>query len=262
MNQKPARARLLLVEDNALNRKITSNVLEDAGFNCALASNGIAALELLGRSSFDLVLMDVEMPVMDGLTATRQLRETFGQSLPVIALTAHEDAADHEACFAAGMNACVVKPFEKEALLAVIEEQLGLQAETPEEKNPSAPVSDETKKWVDLSYLESLSKGSEEFFQSMIDLYLVQNANDIARLREGIRAKNFETARLLAHKIKTSVVFMGLEKHLHARLAELEWLCVEHAPIESITALFSQVEKICAAADAELRSYQKKQTPL
>ena len=114
-------ARVLLVEDNELNQIVAVELLRDAGFVVDVADNGQMALDQLRQTSYDVVLMDMQMPVMDGETATRQLRQDPRlQDLPVIAMTANAMDADRQRCFAAGMNDHVAKPIEPAALWSAL----------------------------------------------------------------------------------------------------------------------------------------------
>jgi PAS domain S-box-containing protein len=124
--------RLLLAEDNATNAKITRKILERSGHQVDVASNGQEALDAWRTRVFDLILMDVQMPVMDGLEATRRIRDeerTRGQRTPVVALTANVMTEDIERCLASGMDAYLAKPFERETLLALIERLQGASGE-------------------------------------------------------------------------------------------------------------------------------------
>jgi CheY-like chemotaxis protein/HPt (histidine-containing phosphotransfer) domain-containing protein len=116
--------RVLVAEDNAVNLKLAVTILEKAGHQVVAAVNGRRALTALARSKFDVVLMDVQMPEMDGLEATRTFRASesiCGGHVPIIALTAQAMKGDREACLAAGVDACLTKPFEISALLEAIE---------------------------------------------------------------------------------------------------------------------------------------------
>jgi PAS domain S-box-containing protein len=114
-------ARVLLVEDNELNQLVALELLRDAGLQVDVAGNGQVALECIGRQAYAAVLMDMQMPVMDGETATRQLRaDPRHAALPIIAMTANAMAADRERCFAAGMNDHVAKPIEPAVLWAAL----------------------------------------------------------------------------------------------------------------------------------------------
>jgi two-component system, sensor histidine kinase len=121
----PSRGRLLLVEDNPINRKVVVVTLQKKGYEVELASNGQEAIEALDRSQFDLVLMDLQMPVLDGVEATQRIRANPRfQSLPIIALTAHIGPSEREQALEAGMNAYLTKPIRTAELLATVESYL------------------------------------------------------------------------------------------------------------------------------------------
>jgi CheY-like chemotaxis protein len=114
---------ILVVEDNPINRTIVTRVLEKRGHRVTNAANGVEALQALETASFDLILMDVQMPEMDGLNATAAIRKTeagTGRHIPIVALTAHASAADRERCLAAGMDAFTTKPFQSYELLRLV----------------------------------------------------------------------------------------------------------------------------------------------
>ena len=118
------RARILLAEDNAINRKVALKTLERLGYRAEAVDDGQAAVDALATRHFDLVLMDVQMPVMDGVAATRRIREkaspVLDHEVPIVALTAHAMADDRAACLAAGMNDYLSKPIQPDKLAAVI----------------------------------------------------------------------------------------------------------------------------------------------
>ena len=119
-------ARILLVEDNDMNQLIASEFLSDAGCEVEVAADGSIALDMIRRNAYDVVLMDMQMPVMDGVTATRELRrDPRFDALPVIAMTANAMEQDRRACRAAGMNAYVTKPFDPEEFLTTVSRWVG-----------------------------------------------------------------------------------------------------------------------------------------
>lgn len=119
MPSTPNRLRVLLAEDNQINSVLAQAILKRAGHHVDVAANGREALDTFALAPYDLVLMDMRMPEMDGLEATRRLRES-GATLPIIALTANAMAADRQECFDAGMDDFVSKPFEPQELLNML----------------------------------------------------------------------------------------------------------------------------------------------
>jgi two-component system, sensor histidine kinase and response regulator len=125
VHERPARSlRILLAEDNAVNRKLASTILERAGHSVATAENGREAVERVRAGNFELVLMDVQMPEMDGLEAARIIRREesrTGAHVAMIAMTAHAMSGDIERCLAAGMDGYIAKPFQPRDFLETIE---------------------------------------------------------------------------------------------------------------------------------------------
>ncbi len=115
---------VLLVEDNDLNQQVASELIEDAGFGVEIAANGKIAVDLACRRAYDVILMDMQMPVMDGITATTELRR-LGITTPIVAMTANVLQADRDACEAAGMNDYLAKPIDPEALTAMLDKWIG-----------------------------------------------------------------------------------------------------------------------------------------
>ncbi len=114
-------ARVLLVEDNDLNQQIASELLQSAGFAVDMAAHGQRAVDMLQVEGYDIVLMDMQMPVMDGIAATRMIRaQPRHAGLPIVAMTANAMQADHDRCLSAGMNAVVTKPIEPDDLWAAL----------------------------------------------------------------------------------------------------------------------------------------------
>jgi CheY-like chemotaxis protein len=114
-----AKISVLVVEDNQVNQLIAKKLLEKIGVKVSVAENGKQALEVLRHTTFDLVFMDCQMPVMDGFEATRQMRK-FDRNTPVIALTANIQPADRQACYQAGMNDFISKPFKPEDITQML----------------------------------------------------------------------------------------------------------------------------------------------
>jgi CheY-like chemotaxis protein len=138
-------SRVLIAEDNMVNQTLARRLLEKRGYAVSVVGDGRAALEAVNRESFDIVLMDVQMPSMDGFEATaaiRQQEELAGTHIPIVAMTAHAFKGDQERCLAAGMDAYISKPIRQQDLYATIESLLG-QSRTAEPDGDSGQVRDE-----------------------------------------------------------------------------------------------------------------------
>ncbi len=213
--------RVLMVEDNDVNQLILGEILERFGCHCASADNGAEALAVLAGSSFDVVLMDVQMPVMDGLTATRRLRQReAAEGRPrqlVIALTANALAGDREMCLAAGMDDYLTKPVTFEALGAAFARWLpaaaGVAPSAPEPEagaDAQAGADAAPPPVLDPDYLRAtLGDGADQVMPAVLDSYLTEGARQMAVLT-GLD-DNFDrrlVARML-HNLKSSSAAIG-----------------------------------------------------
>jgi len=183
--------RVLVVEDQEINLAVAQGMLAALGVEAETAANGREGLERLGRESFDLVLMDCEMPVMDGLSATSELRlsEAPGRRLPVIALTADATAEGRAACLAAGMDDYLAKPFTREALRAVLVRWL---PEAPAAGVTAAGADPAAELLLDRATLEALRtlppRGSEPILDRVAGAYVVNSERLLAALAQAIEA--------------------------------------------------------------------------
>ncbi|MEM7040349.1 MAG: ATP-binding protein, partial [Bacteroidota bacterium] len=179
---------VLLAEDNAMNQRLASKVLENCGFTYEIVANGREALERIAAAPFDVVLMDIQMPEMDGYEATRRIRAHQDQRVrctPIIALTAHAMVEEANKVQEAGMDAFVSKPFNPENLRATIIDLIEAQASggsTPARSRPAASASDDYT-FIALDQLESLADGNHAFKYELIDIFLEEGAKAIHTIR-------------------------------------------------------------------------------
>jgi len=239
------RYRVLLAEDNVLNQKLTTTLLKGFGLECEVAGDGAEALEKLQKEKFDLVLMDIQMPVLDGYHATQQLRKELELTLPVIAMTAHSMEGELQKCMSFGMNDYISKPFKEEELYQVVRKYLPKGAGSTERPAPAGKL--------DLSELYEMAKGNKGFIREMAEIFVGQNPGDLAELEKGIAGVDYEGISNVAHRMKTSVGFMGL-KTLMKPLHEIEQLGKQQQGMEEIREKFAVVKTGCMDAVAELNA--------
>ncbi len=251
---------VLLADDSLLSRELAAAFLGELGFSYSTAANGSEALGLLESSSFHLVLLDIEMPVLNGYDTARKIREA-GMKLPIIAMTGHDTDSEREKCTQSGIDACVTKPFQKEklhslmlALLNILRPEQALPGSTHDggDARSSAKV-------TDLTHLAEISRGRKDFFMSMISIFLEQNREDMDTLEAALRKSDFDTIRLMAHKIGTSVSFVGLERHVLPQLKEMEQLGEQKINLPKARKLFYEVALVCETAEKELVAVQAKE---
>jgi PAS domain S-box-containing protein len=196
-------ARILLAEDNPVNQKLAMRLLQRLGAEVHLAANGIEALQALRESDFDAVLMDCQMPQLDGYQATRQLRSPEGRvrnpSVPVIALTAHALATDRTKCLAAGMNDYLTKPINPKHLQEALTKALAPLGKRPVHDGPGGAA------LFDEPALLVRTDDDRDFARELIDLFVRSARETLAQLAESVQnGADSETIRKLAHSLKGS----------------------------------------------------------
>jgi CheY-like chemotaxis protein len=196
--------RILLAEDNAMNQKVALRLLEQLGYGADVASNGREAIEALERQPYDVVLMDVQMPELDGLDATRQICERWPEETRphIVAMTANALPEDREACFAAGMNDYVAKPIRAEELVAALKRAKPLANGEGGSAVSLVSLDDEA-----LGSLREL--GGDEFLGEVIDAFLADAPALVATLRSSLDSSNAEELRRAAHTLKSNGATLG-----------------------------------------------------
>ncbi|HXE91617.1 MAG TPA: response regulator [Terriglobales bacterium] len=245
MRRVPVRKglRILLAEDNPVNQRLAVKLLEKQGHRVAVAATGREALAAVEREPFDVVLMDVQMPEMDGLEATRALRErerTTGGHMPVIAMTAHAMSGDRERCLEAGMDAYVAKPIQKQQLVAA------LQSVSTSPATVASTVFDEAE-------LMERVEGDARLAAEMSELFQANAPQWIRAIREAAAKGDADSLESEAHRLKGSAA--GLGAHTAAEIAaQLESLA--HARnLENAGAACVALEAACRELGDVLQSF-------
>ncbi|WP_147819710.1 ATP-binding protein [Salidesulfovibrio onnuriiensis] len=236
---------ILLADDNALNRKLAATILKEQGHDVTTVENGHDAIALLKAGKFDMVLMDVQMPVMDGITATRIIRDpnsgVIDPEIPVIALTAHALKGDKERFLEAGMDAYLSKPISMKRFLAVIAETFTKSQRTPsqetghEEKEPRKSHSRFDRK----SALEMLSNRTDLLLK-MDRIFLRDIGGDLEEFHRAFQDEDMETAQRAAHSIKGAARTVGAMR-TGALAEQMEYLC-KHANQQAVREGMEQFE--------------------
>jgi CheY-like chemotaxis protein len=216
---------ILLVEDNDINRLYATSILKNWECKVDMAENGYVAVEKIKDNNFDIVLMDIQMPVMDGFEATKAIRlgDAPGNDIPIIALTANATRKDIEKCLAAGMNDCIPKPFTPEDLFRMLFKYSNysrgsrrvatpkivepLPVPVDQKSTPSSDLED-----IDLSYLRKVSGGNDGFVHDMINTFIETMPAAIKEIRDNAALKHWDNVAKSVHKIKPSLTMMGLTK--------------------------------------------------
>ena len=212
-----SQATLLVVEDNAINQQIARELLESKGFNVVIAENGKVALEAIHSRPFDAVLLDLQMPVMDGYQTAREIRRyaQFG-NLPIIAMTAHTMTDDKQRCLAAGMNEHISKPIDPDRLYALLQrwitvpssndKQIALKNHSPLQNSPMLPV--DLPGINQLSGLNYLSNNSALYRKLLIEFHQDYRTAD-SKLQQLLEQQDYTTAIRLTHTLKSVSANLG-----------------------------------------------------
>ena len=202
--------KVLLVEDNDINRLYAANILKKWECKYDTAENGYIATEKLKKNDFDIVLMDVQMPVMDGIEATQLIRANFPSpknSIPIIALTANVIKGDEEKYNQAGMSDYLPKPFLPEDLQRIILKHTHNVAQS---EDIAEEVINKETNLVDLSFIKKMSNNDSIFIGEMIQLFLKQTPTAITGMNKAIDTRDWKLLSSIAHKSKPSMAFIGL----------------------------------------------------
>jgi CheY-like chemotaxis protein len=191
---------VLLAEDNAVNQRLTVRLLEKRGHTVTVVQDGSEALAALQRQMFDVILMDIQMPHMDGLEATQAIRareQDTATRVPIVAMTAHAMQGDRERCLAAGMDGYVTKPLRPTELFEVIASLTAPAASTPE--TPAAPVEHDI---LDRQTLWERVAGDADLLREIIEIFLVDCPERLTELREALTHQDCAALERAAHRLK------------------------------------------------------------
>ncbi len=202
------RLRVLVAEDNAVNQQVAVGMLERAGHEATVAANGREVLALLEKEAFDVVLMDVQMPEMDGLETTAAIRErerATGGHLPIVALTAHAMKGDAERCLQAGMDAYLAKPLQPRELVSAIDGALGSNGAGAPASARRSSDTPSTSGVVDFERLLERVGGDRKALAELVRIFRADAPKQVARIRKAIRESDAPALRAAAHALKGAV---------------------------------------------------------
>ena len=211
--QRPG-LRVLIAEDHIINQGLMMRLMEERGIAGRVATNGLEAIEMLRNEPFDLVFMDIQMPGMDGYTATRTIREELKLTIPVIAMTAHAMEGEKEKCIRLGMDDHIAKPVRESELDRV------LATYTKPVTGKGAPA--QAFKVIDLDYMREISNGDAIYEKLVTEQFLHLMPRELEALSAAVGKRDRSEIRRIAHGIKTTISIMGLNALLDEPLDVLE----------------------------------------
>lgn len=261
---------ILVVEDNEMNQLVATNILKLWGCTYKVAPNGKQALELYKNEDFDIILMDLSMPVMNGFETSEAIRLDFPfpkKDVPILAFTASAMIESKDRVFSSGMNDYISKPVKPVELQKKIYTLVGRDSLIPEKKVSTEqpeetvepvkevePVASKFK-YIRLDYLNELTGGDDEIMGEMMNLFSENTPDVLARLRSLYNSKDWEEIKKVAHKFKPTLSYMGI-KELEGVVPQIEKLALDNDPEEKIPALLDTLDFYTNEALKEIRENQ------
>ena len=246
--EEAGKLKVLVVEDIALNQLLMRTLLDDFGFENDISENGKDAVDKLKQKSYDIILMDLHMPVMNGFEATEYIRKELKSQVPIIALTADVTTTDLKKVKAVGMNDYISKPLDERMLYRKI---IDLVKGSSPMENTSKTTSD-MPKFIDLSYLTGRTKSNPELMMEMIDLYLKQTPPLISKMKQGVINKDWDSIYDAAHKLIPSFSIMGINKEFENNTKLIQEYSGTKTNFKKLQDLALKVEEACTRACNEL----------
>ena len=261
--------KILLVEDNLVNCEVAIDMLETIGINVDVANNGRQALDLYDNNQYKLILMDCEMPIMDGYSATRHIRvrenklaaqaSVVKEPVPIIALTAHVMSSTREKCIASGMSDFLGKPFSLSDLKSMLIKWLEIEVmnvpihrQRKSDITQPAGINDIDSDWSVLSYAtinrfyQKQKKDGTNLVSNIINIYIDQSSGLLGELTEAARKKDVESVRLITHTLKSSSENVGATS-LAELCRNLEKVCmkgrIDEVLVHQIYQSYSEVDR-------------------
>ncbi|GGD80289.1 hypothetical protein GCM10011514_50420 [Emticicia aquatilis] len=241
--------KVLVVEDMALNQLLMKTLLDDFGFECDITANGKIAIEKLKQKSYDIILMDLQMPEMNGFEATEYIRNTMHSTTPIIALTADVTTVDLAKCKAVGMNDYVAKPLDERLLYSKIVSLVKSSMKVNQKE-----IAEEMKKirCIDLKYLSHRTKSNPKLMSEMISLYLEQTPPLIMSMKQSFLNKDWTLLHASVHKMIPSFSIMGISTDFELMAKKIQEYANIQEQNESIAEMVDKLENVCVQACQEL----------
>jgi len=244
--------KVLVVEDIALNQLLMKTLLDDFGFICDIAMNGKLAIEKLESNTYDIILMDLQMPEMNGFEATDYIRNILNSKIPIIALTADVTTVDLAKCKAVGMNDYIAKPVDEKLLYSKIVDFV----KSPMFANNymgNKNSSDKKARCIDLDYLAHRTRSNPTLMLEMISLYLEQTPPLITTMKQSLQEKDWFSLQSAVHKMIPSFSIMGISVDFENMAKKVQEFANTQSQEEDIHDMVLKIEDICGQACIELQ---------
>ncbi len=250
LNTEIKNIKVLVVEDMVLNQLLMKTLLDEFGFERDIATNGKIAIEKLQKKSYDIILMDLQMPEMNGFDATQYIRNEMNSKIPIIALTADVTTVDLAKCKAVGMNDYIAKPVDERLLYNKI---IGLLKKPPLTKEAQDELINKKIKYIDLAYLDRRTKSNSNLKMEMITAYLEQTPPLISLMKESLDNKDWSSLKATIHKMIPSFSIMGISTDFENMAKKIHEYASLQQQTEEINEFVMQLEHVCSEVCNELQ---------
>ena len=243
---------VLVVEDNEINRSLLYHLFNSWQLKFDLVNNGREAIDILQTKNYNLILMDIQMPEMDGYTATQEIRGKLQLNTPIIAMTAHAMAGEREKCLSYGMNEYISKPIREGQLHKLIAQFTNIVTPKPL-VNKQIIIADTSQyKYINLQYMKEVSNGNTDYERTVTEQFIEAIPVDLTEIENAWQRNEITQMRQLAHNLKTTVSVMGLNELLQPSLDALEY---KKLGKEKFSTIFLQLKTICEASVEEAKQF-------
>ncbi len=242
---------VLIVEDNEINQTLLKHLLANRKIKFEIVNNGREAVRKLQTSRFDLILMDIQMPEMDGYTATGEIRNALRLQTPIIAMTARALAGEKERCLGYGMNEYISKPIREEQLHRLIV-QFTRKEQGQSAVRPARPRAANPFQYINLQYMKEISNGNKEYEKAVTEQFLESMPAELEKMEVSWKQGSTAEVQQTAHNLKTTVSVMGLNQLLQPHLDALEY---ETLSGQAFYEQFDALQAISKAAITEAKMF-------
>jgi CheY-like chemotaxis protein len=243
--------KVLVVEDMALNQLYMKTFLDNFGFGCDIVVNGKIALQKLYDNPYDIILMDLQMPEMNGFEATDYIRNTIKLTIPIIAITADVTTVDLGKCKQAGMNDYISKPVDEKLLYSKMVTLIKNDVQTSKARFIEGNAVEKVK-CINLSYLNTRTKSNPKLIKEMIMIYLDQTPSLVKSMKMSFHTQDWKTLSSAVHKMAPSFSIMGMNIEFEEMARKVQEFANSQLLSEGIADMILQLETICGQACDEL----------
>ena len=233
--------KILIADDNIMNRKAVKRTMSNYGAIVTEAINGEEAINKVIQETFDIILMDIQMPIIDGIEATKIIREKLNIRTPIFALTGTDSQEQVDLCLSVGMDGYIMKPFTKETLLQPLL-NIGHQNKKTVKDQPKT-LNSQSHKTYSLEKIKEISNGDTEFVTKMVHLFIQTASSSLEMMKTAYGEKDFKSLNAIAHRIKPSINDLKIHQ-ITDEIKQVELLSKENPDSKLIPEFLIKIENV------------------